>query len=70
MEGLVVVRRRVGLRLGVTAAHDRRSQALFQHFARAGFEYSLVPHQRGALSLIVEISLDSIGLFLREQARF
>jgi hypothetical protein len=68
MERLFGDRGNAGVRLSMTATHHRRVQPLFDHLAYAGFEHGLTAHQGSPLGLIVEISLDPIGLFLREQA--
>jgi len=44
--------------------HHIGVEALFQHFASAGLNHGLTPHEGGTNSLFVQVGLDPISLFL------
>ncbi len=52
---------RLGLRM--TAAHHGRVQPLFEDLAGAGLDDGFAPHRGCAVSLLVEIRFDPLGLF-------
>jgi hypothetical protein len=64
MEWLTLRWWRASLWLGMPPTHHSGVQTFLQHLSGACLEHSLTAHQNRALGLIIEISLDAIGIFL------